>query len=276
MTTEASSETPREQLGRVIDRLGDYLQHLKDEGVRSVEVQAGQLQQLCAAPPRTAAPPRQEPVSAAVSRPAAVAQHAAAIDAAAGLQAIAAHVKACKKCSLHEKRKNTVPGQGSNTPEIMFIGEGPGADEDEQGLAFVGRAGQLLTKIIEAMGFTRDQVFIGNIVKCRPPGNRTPMPDEMQACLPFLIEQIKLLKPKVIVCLGATAARGLLETETGITRLRGHWMSYQGIDVMPTYHPAYLLRNPAGKKDVWEDMKAVLARIGRQPPPRQGTAQPSG
>ena len=273
MTTEASSETPREQLSRVVERLGGYLQHLKDDGVRSVEVSAGQLQQLGAAPPRQ----ELEPVAPPVSRPAAVAQPATAGDAAAGLKAIAAHVAACTKCSLHATRKNTVPGQGSTAPEIMFIGEGPGADEDEQGLAFVGRAGQLLTKIIEAMGLTRDQVFIGNIVKCRPPGNRTPMPDEMQACMPFLIEQIKLLKPKVIVCLGATAARGLLETDTGITRLRGHWMSYQGIDVMPTYHPAYLLRNPAGKKDVWEDMKAVLARIGRQPPPpRQAAARPSG
>lgn len=151
----------------------------------------------------------------------------------------------------------------------MFIGEGPGADEDRQGLAFVGKAGQLLTRIIEAMGFTREQVFIGNIVKCRPPGNRTPFPDEMAACLPFLEEQIQLLKPRVIVALGATAVRGLLGLEMGITRLRGKWLSYRGIDVMPTFHPAYLLRNPAGKKEVWEDMKAVLERLGREPPRRR-------
>ncbi len=174
----------------------------------------------------------------------------------------------CALCPLHKTRTNTVPGQGHPHPEIMFIGEGPGQDEDLKGLAFVGRAGQLLTKIIEAMGFTRDEVFIGNIVKCRPPNNRVPLPDEMQACLPYLHEQIALLKPKVIVALGGTAVKGLFQTQTGITKLRGQWMSYQGIDCMPTYHPAYLLRNPPEKKWVWEDMKDVLAHLGRKPPPR--------
>ena len=176
----------------------------------------------------------------------------------------------CTQCRLHKGRTRTVPGQGSTAPEIMFIGEGPGYDEDQQGLAFVGRAGQLLTKIIEAMGLTRDEVFIGNIVKCRPPENRKPLPDEMQACLPYLREQIRLLNPKIIVALGATAVQGLLEIETvGITKMRGKWLSYNGIDLMPTYHPAYLLRNPVAKKDVWEDMKAVLAKLGKEPPKRK-------
>lgn len=271
MTTEASSNTPREQLGRVIGQLGDYLQHLKDEGVTQVEVSATNLKELGMAPPRSQAQPQEslfvQPATAPAPAPAEDAPRLPASDVTAGLKKIAGRVAACEKCRLHKTRTNTVPGQGTPTPEIMFIGEGPGADEDAQGLAFVGRAGQLLTKIIEAMGLTREQVFIGNIVKCRPPENRTPTPDEMQACMPYLTEQIALLQPKVIVALGATAVRGLLNVETGITRLRGQWMTHQGIDVMPTYHPAYLLRNSAGKKFVWEDMKAVLAKLGRQPPP---------
>lgn len=183
------------------------------------------------------------------------------------LDAVAARIAECRLCPLCETRTRTVPGQGSPNPELMFVGEGPGADEDAQGLAFVGRAGQLLTRIIEAMGMTRDEVFIGNIVKCRPPGNRVPSPEEMDACLPYLHEQIALLKPRVIVCLGATAVKGLFGPEAGgITRIRGRWRTYDGIDTMPTYHPAYLLRNPAGKRDVWDDMKAVLKRLGRDVP----------
>ena len=143
------------------------------------------------------------------------------------------------------------------------MGEGPGADEDRQGLA---GAGKLLTKMMEAMGLTREEVWIGNIVKCRPPGNRVPLPDEMEECLPYLKEQLELLRPKVIVCLGATAVKGLLATTTGITKLRGSWRSFEGIDVMPTFHPAYLLRNPPAKKDAWEDLKEVLRRLGRPIP----------
>lgn len=188
-----------------------------------------------------------------------------------GLAGVAARVAACRKCPLGQTRTNTVPGQGSATPEIMFVGEGPGADEDAQGLAFVGRAGQLLTKIIAAMGMTRDEVFIGNIVKCRPPGNRVPSPEEMEACLPYLHEQIDLLKPKVIICLGATAVRGLFGADLpGITKIRGQWRSYQGIDTMPTYHPAFLLRNPPAKRDVWNDMKEVLRKLGRSVPEPKG------
>ncbi|NKB23335.1 MAG: uracil-DNA glycosylase [Kiritimatiellae bacterium] len=186
------------------------------------------------------------------------------------LEKIAKRVSACKNCPLCETRNRTVPGQGNPSSDIMFIGEGPGADEDRQGLAFVGRAGKLLTKIIDAMGYTRDQVFIGNIVKCRPPGNRTPLPEEMKACMPYLKEQIALLKPKAIVCLGATAVKGLFDPKIGITKLRGQWMSFEGIDTMPTYHPAYLLRNPSKKADVWADMKTVLERLGRPVPEKNG------
>lgn len=264
MTTESSSQDPRERLGRVIDQLGGYLQHLKDEGATQVEVSPANLKALGISPPRS-----QPQKPASTPTPAPAAHRTPGGNVADGLKDVACRVAACTKCNLHKTRTNTVPGQGSPSPEIMFIGEGPGADEDAKGLAFVGRAGQLLTKIIEAMGFTREQVFIGNIVKCRPPDNRVPAPEEMQACMPYLTEQIALLRPKVIVALGATAVRGLLNVETGITRLRGQWMTHQGIDVMPTYHPAYLLRNSAGKKFVWEDMKAVLAKLGRQPPERK-------
>lgn len=183
------------------------------------------------------------------------------------LAAIAERIAVCQKCGLHQGRTRTVPGQGCTTPDIMFIGEGPGEEEDREGLAFVGRAGRLLTDMIRAMGLERDDVFIGNIVKCRPPNNRAPMPDEMESCIPYLREQIALLKPKVMVALGATAVKGLLNVTTGITKLRGHWQMFQDIPVMPTFHPAYLLRNPPAKHDAWKDLKAVLARLGRQPPP---------
>jgi DNA polymerase len=139
----------------------------------------------------------------------------------------------------------------------MFVGEAPGRDEDEQGLAFVGRAGQLLTKIIEAMGYERGDVYIANLVKCRPPNNRNPEPDEAASCMPFLEEQIRLISPKVIVTLGTFAAQALLETDEPIGRMRGQWRNARGVRVMPTFHPAFLLRSPDRKKDVWEDMKKV-------------------
>ncbi|MCF7855841.1 MAG: uracil-DNA glycosylase [Candidatus Pacebacteria bacterium] len=181
---------------------------------------------------------------------------------------MAAEVAACSLCPLHGTRTNTVPGQGSPNPEIVFVGEGPGADEDEQGLAFVGKAGHLLTRMIEAMGLTRDDVFICNIVKCRPPENRTPELSEMNACLPYLKRQIGLLQPKVVVALGATALTGLVEMPKGmgITRARGTWLRFAGIDLMPTFHPAYLLRNPNVKKYVWEDLQAVLRRLDKPIP----------
>lgn len=194
---------------------------------------------------------------------------AAGMDNSVELKAVAAEVAQCTKCVLHSTRTNTVPGQGSYSPEIMFVGEAPGADEDKQGLAFVGRAGKLLTKMIEAMGFTRDQVFIGNILKCRPPENRAPMPDEMAMCKPYLLRQIKLLKPKVIIALGATAVKGLLEEDTAISKLRGKWSEFGGVPLMPTYHPAYLLRSPSAKHDAWADLQAVLKKLGKTPPPVQ-------
>ena len=146
----------------------------------------------------------------------------------------------------------------------MFIGEAPGADEDEQGEPFVGRAGQLLTKIIEAMGYRREDVYIANVLKCRPPENRPPLPEEVVNCMPYLLAQIDAIQPKVMVALGATAVRSLLDVQLGITKMRGNWYTFHGIPIMPTFHPAYLLRNPPAKKEVWDDMKTVLAKLGRE------------
>ncbi len=185
-------------------------------------------------------------------------------DRAAALAAVRADLGDCRRCKLSGTRKTIVFGQGNPEAELMFVGEGPGADEDEQGLAFVGRAGQLLTDIIEkGMKLRRADVWIANVVKCRPPQNRNPEPDEVLACQPFLEAQIRAIRPKVLVGLGKFAAHWLLKTAEPITRLRGRVGEYQGITVMPTYHPAYLLRNLAGKKDVWEDMKEVLRMLGR-------------
>ena len=154
---------------------------------------------------------------------------------------------------------------------MCFVGEGPGQEEDEQGAPFVGKAGQLLDRMIAAMGLGREDVYVCNIVKCRPPGNRKPEPDEMSACLPFLGQQLRLIDPEVIVALGATAVQGLLGTTEGFTRLRGRWRLYDGtVAVMPTFHPAYLLRNPSAKAAVWQDLQAVLRQMGLEPPSRGG------
>ncbi len=173
------------------------------------------------------------------------------------LKALAKFLEGCPRCKLSKTRTNIVFGQGNPKAELMFVGEAPGRDEDEQGLAFVGRAGQLLTKIIEAMGKKREEVWICNVLKCRPPNNRNPEPDEVASCRPFLDEQIRLISPKAIVTLGTFAAQALLETDEPIGRMRGHWRSAHGTRVMPTFHPAFLLRSPERKKDVWEDMKLV-------------------
>jgi uracil-DNA glycosylase family 4 len=166
----------------------------------------------------------------------------------------------CTRCKLHTLgRRQVVFGVGNPNADLMFVGEAPGADEDIQGEPFVGRAGQLLTKIIEAIGMTRDDVYIANVIKCRPPQNRNPEPDEVEQCEPFLFRQIQTIKPKVIVALGKFAAQSLLKTTEPITRIRGREYKYRDAILMPTYHPAYLLRNPSSKREVWEDMKRVRA-----------------
>lgn len=200
-------------------------------------------------PPRPA--PAREPASPVAAPP------ASARDASGTLRAIREEIGECRRCKLAPTRKTIVFGQGSASARLMFVGEAPGADEDEQGLAFVGKAGQLLTRIIEAIGMRREDVWIGNILMCRPPENRNPEPDEVASCQPFLEAKIEAIRPRVIVGLGKFAAQWLLKTAEPISRLRGRLGSYRGIPVMPTYHPAYLLRTPSAKKDVWEDMKLV-------------------
>jgi DNA polymerase len=175
------------------------------------------------------------------------------------LEDIHRSIAGCKLCRLWEGRTQIVNSTGNPKAKLMFIGEAPGADEDAQGKPFVGRAGQLLTKIIEAIGMDREEVFIGNINRCRPPGNRAPMADEAATCKPFLLREIAVVRPKVIVVLGATAMQNLLETKAPIGKLRGNFQDYFGIKVMPTFHPAYLLRDPNKKREVWEDMKKVKA-----------------
>jgi DNA polymerase len=175
----------------------------------------------------------------------------------------------CTRCKLHKGRNKIVFGDGSPNAKLVFIGEGPGADEDAQGLPFVGRAGKLLTQMIEAMGLQRKDVYICNVVKCRPPENRTPEPDEVEVCSPYLLRQIDVINPKVLVCLGAVAAKTLLETNRGITQFRGQWLEWRGRKLMATYHPAYLLRNPNAKGDVWKDLQKVMAELGLQAPKKK-------
>lgn len=274
----------------LLRNLADYVEQELDEGRTDVEVSpevAARLRSLkppaqplagsaprgplrppivAPRPPAAPSPTERRPPAPGAARQAAAGDPAKAAPLG-DLAEITRAVAACQKCALHETRIRTVPGQGSGAPEILFVGEAPGADEDQQGLAFVGPAGQLLTRMIEAMGYTREQVFIANILKCRPPDNRTPLPDEMATCLPYLKGQIALLRPKVIVALGATATRGLLGLTEGITRLRGKWLAFEGIPLMPTFHPSYLLRTPSAKRDAWQDLQAVLKRLGRTAPP---------
>ena len=178
------------------------------------------------------------------------------------LEAIRTDLGDCGRCRLSESRKHIVFGAGDPHARLVFVGEGPGYDEDQKGEPFIGAAGQLLTKIIEAIKYTRDQVYICNIIKCRPPGNRNPLPDEIEACLPFLKRQLTVIKPEVICALGTFAAQALLDTTLPISKLKGRFHDYNGIRVLPTYHPAYLLRNPAKKRDVWEDMKKLMKALG--------------
>ncbi|HMB52944.1 MAG TPA: uracil-DNA glycosylase [Thermoanaerobaculia bacterium] len=177
------------------------------------------------------------------------------------LASLAEHASTCTRCRLAEGRKSVVFGSGDPNADLMFIGEGPGAQEDVKGLPFVGPAGELLTKIVEAIGLTRDQVYIANIVKCRPPGNRDPLPDEVAECRGYLERQIDLVRPRVIVALGRVAAQTLLESELPLGRLRQRWHSVRGVAVRATYHPAALLRNAHWKKPTWEDMKVVRDRL---------------
>jgi uracil-DNA glycosylase len=272
-------------LNEIIDGTIHVLEDMKRSGVTHVEVSKETLEELGKAPRamRVEGEPPGEPRGTTAQREfrppiphkVTTAGGAPALQSggnvASELAAIEARAKVCVKCSeLSRCRHSVVFGVGNPRAEIMFVGEAPGRDEDMQGEPFVGRAGELLTKIIIAMGFKREDVYIANVLKCRPPENRTPLPDEVTNCLPYLLSQIDLIRPKVIVGLGATAVRALLDVQLGITKMRGHWYTFRDIPIMPTFHPAYLLRNPPAKKEVWEDMKAVLEKLGREVPPAKG------
>lgn len=217
----------------------------------------GQLPRVRGEPPAAVVrQPVQIPSAAAPAEPGVSAGQAA-------LEVLRGEVAACTRCGeLAAGRTQTVFGAGRPDARLVFFGEAPGADEDASGVPFVGRAGQLLTKIIEACRLTREDVYIMNVLKCRPPGNRAPLPDEVAHCRPFFERQLEVIRPEFICCLGASAARALLRTEEPIGRLRGRWFTCGTAQVICTYHPSYLLRNPAAKRDVWDDMKVLMARMG--------------
>ncbi len=274
----------------ILDDLAATLDVELQEGRTTVELAPGMLD-LLGTPPGGRAErgrPKAGSVAAAPDAPAAAAvpeppvprPTAAAPDAPmparlGSLEEIAAQIAQCRRCSLHATRHLTVPGVGRLNPDVLFVGEAPGADEDARGEPFVGRAGQLLTRMIEAMGYRREEVFIANILKCRPPHNRPPLPEEMELCLPFLRAQIALIRPKTIVALGTTAAQALLGTSAKISQLRTCWHAFEGIPLKPTFHPSYLLRNPAAKREAWIDLQDVLRHLGRKPPPRPASKDSS-
>jgi uracil-DNA glycosylase family 4 len=266
---------------QLLDATIQHLEDLKSRGVRNVAVSPQTLRELAQSPriipssvqisKTEAMPKKSTPVQSAITAPVLQPITSSSPEKSAAFAELQKRALICVKCQhLASSRKNVVFGVGSIDAQLMFVGEAPGADEDEQGEPFVGRAGQLLTKIIQATGLSRADVYIANILKCRPDtpgqsaGNRKPTPDEMATCIPYLHEQIDLIRPKVIIALGATAVDGLLGKTIGITKLRGNWQTYRGTPLMPTYHPAYLLRNQAmsEKRRVWEDMLAVMEKLG--------------
>lgn len=251
----------------------DYLRELGVEGLpwaaaeSAVEVAAQVAMARVApdvpAPPVEIAPPVERPAAPRAAAVDSVPTDRHEAQSADSLSALRTVLGDCQRCKLTGHRKQIVFGVGNPSARLVFVGEGPGADEDQQGEPFVGRAGQLLTEIItKGMGLTRDDVYICNVVKCRPPGNRNPEPDEVAACEPFLHRQIELIAPTVIVALGKFAAQSLLRCQTPISQLRGKWFDYRGVRLMPTFHPAYLLRNPGDKRLVWDDIKQVMAVLG--------------
>jgi uracil-DNA glycosylase family 4 len=231
-----------------------------------------------AASPRRAASPLARPSASAPAEPLPVLSRPSLFETAERiegdtLERIRADLGDCTRCKLHQARNKIVFGDGDSRAKLVFVGEGPGQEEDRQGLPFVGRAGKLLTQMIEAMGLKRERVYIGNVVKCRPPQNRTPEKDETASCSPFLDRQLAAIGPKVIVCLGSVASQALLGTSEPMSRIRGRWFQSHGAKLLPTYHPAYLLRNPSAKAIVWEDLQKVMAELGLDPPKKKPAAR---
>jgi DNA polymerase len=239
------AEDPRRALAIIARRLSEHLAWLSRGGVLAVPP----------APPRT--PSRKPSLSPSPSPP------PPSTGGAARLQLVREEMGDCQRCKLAKGRQHLVFGTGNPDASLVFVGEAPGAEEDRTGEPFVGAAGQLLTKMIEAMGLSREHVYICNIIKSRPPGNRNPEPDEIAACEPFLKKQLAAIRPRMIVCLGKFAAQTLLRSDAPISKLRGQWKAYEGIPLMPTFHPAFLLRNPAAKREVWADLQLVMGELDR-------------
>jgi len=240
-------------------QLKERLHYYKEMGIERISVNRSLTKETVGA-----APVRQEilqPVSVSSASPRQTVPLPDPRPSGETLDGIRVDLGDCRRCKLCSGRTNIVFGSGTFQARLVFVGEGPGADEDAQGLPFVGAAGLLLTKIIESIKLTRDQVYICNVVKCRPPSNRTPEEDEIAACSPFLFRQIESIRPQVICCLGAVATQTVLGTKTAVGKLRGRFHEFRGIRVMPTWHPAYLLRNPAAKRDVWNDVREIRALL---------------
>lgn len=239
------------------EQLADELRLLQELGFTHLDLTRRTAEQPTAVAPRVAIEAEAAPLElrgvATVSEP---------VPQSLSFDELAAVAAVCTRCKLASTRTNVVWGSGNPDADLMFIGEAPGRDEDLAGVPFVGRAGQLLTDIIGAMKLQRDDVYIANVIKCRPPENRNPEPDELDACRPYIKQQIAMIKPRVIVTLGRFALQSTLERTVAISAARGEWLDFGGIRLMPTYHPAYLLRNPSAKKDVWNDMKKVMAELG--------------
>ncbi len=233
----------------IVELVKKQLEHLRELGVEGIKIPDIEVPQIRVQPKPE--PKASESLFEVAPAPAKLAASTETFEQ------IHREIGDCTRCPLHQERTHVVHTEGNRKARLMFVGEAPGADEDAQARPFVGRAGQLLTKIIEAIGMKREDVLIGNVNRCRPPGNRAPMPDEVAACKPFLLREIAAARPEVIVVLGNTATKNLLDTREGITRLRGSFQEYKGIRVMPTFHPAYLLRDPSKKRETWEDLKKV-------------------
>ena len=248
-------------------RVRDPAGHLRDPSDRVRDPAGRPAGDDPAAEPMTAASAAAPATPAVSASPAVSAPPADPAPPPETLEGVREDLGECTRCKLHGGRTNLVFGVGSPVADLVFVGEAPGRDEDRQGIPFVGRAGQLLTRIIASIGLSRDEVYIANVIKCRPPNNQNPEPDEVAACEPFLFRQLDVIRPRVVVALGAFAVRTLLQTDQAISRLRGRVFDYRGAKLIPTFHPAFLLRSPERKRDVWEDMKRVRALLAEPAPP---------
>jgi len=283
-----NSESHKSDLNSLVSQAREYLKYFQELGVENVEIslpvdtsskpvtktESGRTPIKMASAPVTAhraAPPVAPSQAGSTEQPtdtlfADIAPPVPSLTKSEEtFEEIWADIGDCTRCALYQGRTNIVHTEGNRSARLMFVGEAPGADEDDQARPFVGRAGQLLTKIIEAIGLKREEVLIGNINRCRPPGNRPPTSEEAETCKPFLLREIASVQPDVIVVLGNTAMKNLLETRDGITKLRGQFQSYKGIRIMPTFHPAFLLRDPSKKRETWEDLKKVREYLDSHP-----------